>query len=248
MCLLIGQQKNAKVSNKKLGNAWSKNDDGVGYAFVKDGQIKIKRFMEFKPFKREFNSDVKRYGSQSSFLIHFRFATHGKTDLTNVHPFRVNKNLVFGHNGVINSVDTDLKLSDTQVFNNVILKNLNPDFLNNDTLRFLVEEAIGSSKLAFLDSDGKIDILNEGLGHWSDDEKIWYSNDGYKKQSYYIQPSGNVYNAWNTGKFSLKNEKKNLAEDSFLKCDLCESQTDVTYTAGKKQYCDICISYAPNMK
>ena len=39
MCLLIAQKKGVKVSNKKLGNAWNKNDDGVGYAFIKKLQI-----------------------------------------------------------------------------------------------------------------------------------------------------------------------------------------------------------------
>ena len=94
MCLLIVQKNNAKVSNKNLKNAWERNNDGVGYSFVKDGKIVTRKYMQFKPFKTSFNNDVKKYGNESAFLIHFRYATHGATDLTNVHPFNVSDDVV----------------------------------------------------------------------------------------------------------------------------------------------------------
>ena len=59
MCLLIVQKNNAKVSNKNLKNAWERNNDGVGYSFVKDGKIVTRKYMQFKPFKTSFNNDVK---------------------------------------------------------------------------------------------------------------------------------------------------------------------------------------------
>ena len=222
MCLLIAQKKGVKVSNKKLGNAWNKNDDGVGYAFIKNGEIEINKFMEFKPFKKQFNSDVKMYGNESPFLIHFRYATHGITNELNVHPFKVNNNLVFGHNGVIHSVDDDKKLSDTQVFNNIVLKNLEDGFLKNEGIRLLISNAIGSSKLAFLDSTGNINIINENLGHWSDDKKIWYSNDGYKSNKMRFISAGNYngYNAnWNHGAYSGITQKTH--DNIKKKCDIC---------------------------
>ena len=251
MCLLIAQNKNSKVSNKKLGVAWSRNHDGVGYAFCKNGKITVRKFMEFKPFKNSFNTDVKKYGSESSFLIHFRFATHGKTDLTNVHPFKINDNLVFGHNGVINEVKTDNKLSDTQVFNNIILKNLDVKFLESETLRFLIESFIGSSKLVFLDNYGKIDIINEGLGHWSEDKNIWFSNDGYKKQKTYFINGGRwngidnkwINNSMTNNQFSFKEEpKKELANNKLIKCTSCDMDTDVIYHKNSRKLCEYCFA------
>ena len=260
MCLLITQSKNSKVSNKKLGNAWNRNHDGVGYAFADNGKIKVRKYMEFKPFKKDFNNDVKMYGSKSSFLIHFRFATHGKTDLTNVHPFKVNDGLVFGHNGVINDVETDIKLSDTQVFNNIVLKNLDNSFLQSETLRLLIKSFIGNSKLAFLDVNGKIDIINEEAGIWSDDKKIWFSNDGFKKQKTYFVNGGH-WNGLNTqynhnikyyGK--SKSEQCNLlpsendttlADNELLKCSHCDMKVDKVYNENGKQFCQWCYHGSP---
>ena len=82
----------------------------------------------------------------------------------------VSDDVVFGHNGVINSVDDDIKLSDTRMFNKQVLKPLNKKddkFMFNPVFRFLIENSIGSSKLAFLKSDGKFSIIGESLGnHW----------------------------------------------------------------------------------
>ena len=267
MCLLIGQSTNSKVSNKKLGNAWCKNNDGVGYAFANNGKIETKKFMEFKPFKKSFNDDVAKYGNESSFLIHFRFATHGKTDLSNVHPFSVNDDLVFGHNGVIHEVDSDVKLSDTQVFNNLILKDLNSKFLKSDSIRALISNFIGNSKLCFLDSNGNLDFINADLGHWDDAKKIWYSNDGYKKQKSVFVSGGafnhqrwdNVNNCY-VGNFGFNTEKKSkksnvktvkngikdytkkYANNEWLICDYCHAETDNLTRYNYQEICKDCLS------
>ena len=274
MCLLIGQKKQAvtsnnKVSNNQLRNAWARNNDGVGYAFAINGRIETRKFMEFKPFKKSFNQDVAKYGNQSAFLIHFRFATHGNTDLSNVHPFKVNDNLVFGHNGVINNVDDDNILSDTQVFNNLILKGLNPDFLSNDSLRTLISDFIGNSKLCFLDSNGNLDFINADLGHFNDNKSIWFSNDGYKKQKPIYIGGG----AWNSQKWdnvnncylgnygfkssttkpnksrakSIKESIKTYADNTFLKCDYCNTETDVLYRYNYADICEDCKTVSQDM-
>ena len=245
MCLLSICKKGNKLSNKKISNAWNRNSDGSGYAFIKDGKIEIRKYMDLKEFKESYNSDFMMYGMDSPFLIHFRFATHGKTDLTNVHPFKVNDNLVFGHNGTINSVDDDVKLSDTQVFNNVILKNLDNDFLDDKTIRILIENAISSSKLAFLHSSGRIDIINESAGHWSDDGKIWFSNDGYKKSNTIYVNAGYNYNSFGFGNLARakKNDIHNIEykKNNFVECDFCQVKTDRTYIKDGSNLCNMCI-------
>ena len=249
MCLLIVQKNNAKVSNKNLKNAWERNNDGVGYSFVKDGKIVTRKYMQFKPFKTSFNNDVKKYGNESAFLIHFRYATHGATDLTNVHPFNVSDDVVFGHNGVINSVDDDIKLSDTRMFNKQVLKPLNKKddkFMFNPVFRFLIENSIGSSKLAFLKSDGKFSIIGESLGHWNKNNSIWYSNDGYKNGFGNCSiPTGYVRKIYPSGGFNFNNQQKDVfTDDEFLECDWCLVQTDKLIKTHGHELCEDCISYS----
>jgi hypothetical protein len=48
----------------------------------------------------------------------------------------------------------------------------------------LIQQYIGSgSKLAFLNTKGEINIINDKAGVW--DDGVWYSNSGYKATSYF---------------------------------------------------------------
>ena len=240
------------MSNKSINNSWNRNEDGSGYAFIKDGVIQTKKYLELKDFKKSYNQDFKKYGHNSKFLIHFRYATHGVNDLSNVHPFKVNSSMVFGHNGVINTVRDDKKLSDTRVFNVDILQKLNSNFFYCDTTLELISEYIGGSKLVFLNSKNEFKIVNEADGHWNKKGSIWYSNDSYKKPKYYYNNIGGGYRR--SGMVALPNDcgtdacntddKKqsfNLADDSFLVCDWCQTKTDRTTTIdGDFKICDAC--------
>ena len=212
MCLLIVQQKNSIVSDDKFKNAWRRNNDGVGYSFVKDGQIQTFKFMELNPFLKSINNDVKLYGKTSPFLIHFRYTTHGLTNLDNCHPFKINDETVFGHNGCINGVDDDDKKSDTVMFNEQILKNLPSGWLRNNATKILVSEFIGSSKLAFLHRDGTFDIINEKFGHWNKSKTVWFSNDGYKKPMKFKRVPVNNYLHYSNYHRMIKHVDKNSSK------------------------------------
>ena len=114
------------------------------------------------------------------FIIHFTIGTHGEKTVYNCHPFYVNKNLVFIHNGIIQGVGTDVKKSDTQLFNDKVLKRLPKGWESNDAIRELISNYIGYSKLVFLNVAGDVYIVNEKLGNWLDG--IWYSNMSYKER------------------------------------------------------------------
>ena len=192
MCLLILQKEEAKIKEKHLKNAYDNNSDGVGYSYIDDGNVTTKKFRKYKKFLKNWNYDVKQEGSLTPFLLHFRLATHGVEEGTfNVHPFTVRQGLVFAHNGIINEVANDKKLSDTQVFNRDILKGLKKSFLKDPILLKLVEGFIGSSKLVFLDRDKSYKIVNEDSGEW--DNGVWYSNGSYKARIF------NMYKPTNYG-------------------------------------------------
>ena len=189
MCLLVMQEQNTTIKDKNLKNAYDSNPDGVGYSFINsNNKIMTKKYRNYKKFLSAYQSDIMEFGSNSPFLLHFRLATHGQSEGTfNVHPFKVSKDMVFAHNGIISEVDDDKKLSDTQVFNRDILQELKDEFLSDIILIKLIKGFIGSSKLAFLNRDGSFQIINEKLGHWK--KGVWYSNSSYKDRVTYSTKS-----------------------------------------------------------
>jgi len=176
------QEQNTTIEDENLKNAYDSNPDGVGYSFINsNNKIMTKKYRSYEKFLSAYQGDIKEFGNSSPFLLHFRLATPGQSEGTfNVHPFKVSKDMVFAHNGIISDVDDDKKLSDTQVFNRDILQKLKDEFLIDVILVKLIEGFIGTSKLAFLNRDGSFKILNEELGHW--DKGIWYSNSSYKSR------------------------------------------------------------------
>ena len=57
-------------------------------------------------------NDDKKY---KNVVIHFRFATSGKTDTDQIHPIQVKKNLYIAHNGVLSGLGDEVE-SATQQF------------------------------------------------------------------------------------------------------------------------------------
>jgi hypothetical protein len=174
MCIAILNQKGI-LSKETLSNSWENNDQGAGLLYNQNGKL-----ITFKTYnKKEF---IKTYfkvrnNIKGKIVLHFRIATSGFEQFTNLHPFLVNDNLGFVHNGVISGLGNN-KHSDTYQFNEM-LKKLKPDFLTCQTTVKLIQSFIGNSKLVFLSKDDSHHIINENLGQWIDGN--WYSNDSHKK-------------------------------------------------------------------
>lgn len=178
MCIAILNTRNT-INRETLQQCWKSNPDGAGMIYTNNGQLQIfKEMTNFDKFYKEY-SKQRKANKQSNFVLHFRIATSGKIDKTNCHPFNVNKNLSFVHNGMINIQQLNNSVSDTYTFNELILKKLPNNFLSNHAIIDLIENYIGYSKLVFLDSDNNASILNEDLGHW-DALDNWYSNNSYQ--------------------------------------------------------------------
>ena len=178
-----------RLTKETLNNCWLNNDDGAGFLYVQDG--KLKAFKEMKNFDRFFNKymSIKKSCPESNIVLHFRISTHGVVNKTNCHPFFVNSDLGFVHNGVIYGVKEDSRFSDTYMFNKTILKNLPASFEQNETIMSLIADFIGTgSKLAFLDSSNHYYLVNEEKGHWHDG--CWFSNHSYEYVSSYVDYGG----------------------------------------------------------
>ena len=190
MCLLIAQPQGRKVKKDHLQSAYWQNPDGIGYAFIDRATNKIvtRKAMGFHQFWTDYQADWKRHGHSSPFLVHFRLATHGETNETNVHPFKVKTSegeTVFAHNGIIDIhiPKHEQHMSDTRMFGRQILNSLPDNWLDNAAIITLVEEFLGyGNKIAVLTTspacERELYILNDDLGHY-DKHGVWYSNHSY---------------------------------------------------------------------
>jgi predicted glutamine amidotransferase len=179
MCLAIAS-KGKRVEETHIENAFAHNSDGAGYAYVKDGEIIIEKgFFNVGELLESYAS----MPENAPHLLHFRLATAGKENAENCHPFKVSDGIAYIHNGIIHDARTCANYSDTYYFNEDYLKPLLAKryaLLKEPAFIKLLEEFIGKfNKLAFLNREGQIILVNEEAGHWDDDEQIWYSNRSY---------------------------------------------------------------------
>jgi len=152
--------------------------------------------------------------NESPFIIHFRITTHGGTRVENNHPFKVDKDTVFVHNGIINSV---VKFavgheSDTRSFNRNILRNLPKGWKSNNAVKFMIEDFIGTSKLIMLHTDYSVDIYNQNMGTWEDG--VWYSNTTFRRYGTgYSYGQSSHRGTWKNGKWTYDDDKKEKKKD-----------------------------------
>lgn len=248
MCIAIYKPAGKELTRDLLFTCYKNNPDGCGFAYVNvdyfgKRRLKIYKDMTFDGFYKKYERAT-RLAPYSPFIIHFRIGTHGEKSLLNCHPFSINNNVVFCHNGIISGVGTDKRLSDTQLFNQKILKELPKDWMYNQAIVKLVEDFIGASKLILLNIDGEHFILNESKGSWV--EGCWMSNTSYKERSYSVT----TYQ-YPTYQRREKVTKTILTFTSYTKieCDFCgewyEMKTMGLYQDSPKEiaaYCPSCLA------
>tara|TARA_R100000742_G_C4274510_1_gene94522 strand:+ start:776 stop:1537 length:762 start_codon:yes stop_codon:yes gene_type:complete len=246
MCIAILKPVGEVITKEDLKTSFRNNDDGAGFMYAKDGMLRFfKGYFQFKTFWASYRKNVVNNGNPIT-AIHFRIKTHGKTNVNNCHPFKINNELGFIHNGVINMVDSDKKMSDTAMFNKQILQKLPSDFIRNYGITNLIEESIGHSKLVFLNNQGEYLISNENLGHWNGNS--WYSNDSYQCNylTYgfgysYTKPytSKKVYQKVTKPKTKPFKKDKALQSVSYTNCQDCR-QVLITRYQQNEGLCNTC--------
>lgn len=167
-----------------LNRCWTKNPDGGGFAYIKNDKIYIYRTLD----RNKFIDKLKKHrgdNMNAPFIWHMRAASHGVVSLENTHPFKVNEGLVFAHNGHISKCDTSKisKISDTNNFNNIIMKKLPIEVVLSRDFDWLVRPYIAHSKLLLLSKAEGIQIIAKEKGEVKDG--IWYSNTMYQETKPY---------------------------------------------------------------
>lgn len=183
MCIIIYQPPGKTIPKMHFENSYSHNKDGCGI-IAADGKH-LYRYRQLNGWDKMYQIYL---GLKEKFdfpiIIHFRTKSKGEVSIKNCHPFYVNNNLGFAHNGTINDLDLGVNdtRSDTYFFNEMVLKKLPANFLENNAYKLLLSDFIGFSKIAFMDSAKNVTILNEKSGHW--ECGIWYSNLDYSYEYY----------------------------------------------------------------
>jgi len=230
-----------RLGKKTLRRCWNNNPDGGGIAWVEDSKLKI--FKELKDFSTFYDKykELKDTNKVTNMLLHFRIRTHGKVNESNCHPFKVNDNIAFIHNGVISGTGLSKcdDFSDTYLFNQLFLQKMPKDFLHNEAILNLISEYIGYSKIILLDNKNHWVIINENLGHWSG--KNWFSNESYKQQSYLsYKPFQSTGIAFTSVKKVDNNKGKILENDTYD-----DYEWGGKYSSYKtKDACGCCGTYA----
>ena len=254
MCIAIVKPAGATITKETLGYCHDRNPDGCGFAYVnvdRNGKRKLRtrKDMEFESFYRKLEKAISK-NPESPFLIHFRIKTHGKIDLANCHPFMVDRNHVFIHNGTISGVGSDLEKSDTRLFNESVLRVLPKNWNQNSGIKKLIEEFISYSKLAVLNLDGEVNIYNENKGEWVDG--VWYSNSSYKKpvktKKYKAKTNSGYQDWWKKNTTSAASHvgasnsrvvtvnPRTYDENTYVPCDYCGKHSRVYDMEAYYQY------------
>ena len=177
MCIAIVIPKGATVNKDYLHNGWCGNSDGGGFAYVRNGKVKIvKSLMKWKTWEDAYYT-AREANPDSPFLVHFRIRSAGSNTADNTHPYPLKTGAVI-HNGTLTGSGADWYrgLSDTAKFVEKFGEHLTYD--NVLSKKLAMEAAIGYNKLAFLFNNGKFVIVNEDAGHW--DAGVWYSNGSFR--------------------------------------------------------------------
>tara|TARA_R100001594_G_C4043241_1_gene263644 strand:+ start:1596 stop:2417 length:822 start_codon:yes stop_codon:yes gene_type:complete len=203
MCVIAVTNKGKRVTKKQLQNMCESNPDGFGLAYISNNTVKVYKTLNEEKFIKKAMAIQSKYYKQSNILIHCRIATHGPVNMDNCHPFRASRSLVFAHNGILDCVVDDNKVSDTRMFKNTWLRYLSNEWLDDPRQFLQMEEMIGASnKMAFLTTSDAVNknvyILNQDEGEIHNG--VWYSNSSYKERKFILNRSyvpsyiGNVAN------------------------------------------------------
>jgi predicted glutamine amidotransferase len=185
MCIAIFN-KSSVLSYDTIRNSFENNNDGAGLLYIENGALQVfKESTSLKRFWKKYKAI--RENNALPMLLHFRIGTHGNFADYNLHPFLVNSQIGFVHNGVIRITETDARYSDTNHFNRLVLQTMKTPariFKDGTSEAALVSHFCAhNSKLIFLNAAGDYRIFNEAQGHW-DKVGNWYSNNTYTACNY----------------------------------------------------------------
>ena len=183
MCLIItGKSNKIRATLTKthglLGDIFASNPDGIGIMYATTKGLKIVKTLP-KNYADAFAFISKLPDDDRELAIHFRWTTHGNTDMDNCHPYNVvNGYVAMMHNGVLHTGNAaDKTKSDTWHFIKDYLASPvseHPAIIHNDGFLNMVADYIGDNRFVFMDGEGRMSHVNydQGIEH----DGLWFSN------------------------------------------------------------------------
>ena len=235
MCMLCVIPPHVTPTRDRLENSALNNPHGFGFgiAIPSENRILVERTMNADDSINRF-IELRTQYPEGYAVWHARLATHGKTDVTNCHPFRVGRdNLTYlAHNGILPVLETDAERSDTRIFAEDTLPAMGGvSALDNEQVLNVLEDFTSGSKVAILtlnpSAKQPLYLLHASKG-WHDETGVWWSNDTCKAvKSYTYYGSGyrgsDYGNTWYSDKeLNFFNSKQN---DASVNCLVCTSLT-----------------------
>lgn len=167
MCVIIYKPKGVIADKELLELRYKSNSDswGVCVKAPSDGLVVTRNS---KNFDFIFNDNL-------DYLIHFRTATSGTEKDCGMQPIILDNGSAFFLNGNLTGY-FGKKEPDTVLYAKEYLNKLPANFLENEEIvNKITEDAMASnSKMAFMDKNGKIYLINENEGVW--EKGMWFSN------------------------------------------------------------------------
>lgn len=192
MCLII-HKPNAELTIDEfiIDNAEETNPDGFGIVYTDTNEVK---------YTMDYDVARELISAPRPFVAHYRYATRGKINLENCHPYPIYEDVRLFSNGTVANLGDD-KLCDTSVVASMLTRiptEYWSDFLSMSETRF----AITSNK----------ETLR--FGEWHERNGVFYS----KNNCFYKCKSSIGYNYQN-GYYTNKTTAKYYQEDEYLADD-----------------------------
>jgi predicted glutamine amidotransferase len=205
MCLII-TGKSAKIrstlldTNGLIADIYSSNPDGIGIMYSTTKGLKVVKVLP----KSQADATAfitKLPNDDRELAIHFRWTTHGDTDLINCHPYDVVPGYVaMMHNGVLKTGNAaDTSKSDTWHFIKTYLADPvhdHPALIHNEAFLTMVADYIGDNRFVFMDGEGRMSHVNydQGVEH----DGLWFSN------TYAWKPTRLIANYYSSSKHASR--------------------------------------------
>ena len=204
MCVIIEIKRGQEFPERNLRNAIMNNKDGFGIIVLDNKKLRVERFVDEKGNDLDHVKEVLKSYQDKDLILHLRHNTKGTTTKENTHPFLTlsdDKNSIYMmHNGTmfeyfnkLGGNDKDNTRSDTQLFNEYILRPYLQS-LKPRNGKIILDTEINRTILSKLTPPhNRIVIVNQGqpplyVGDWSefksDDQTFKVSNESYFHNSY----------------------------------------------------------------
>lgn len=181
MCIAIYKPAGQWVSKEELRNSFENDPHGAGFAYHNGKRVVMKKgFFTFRSFWRAYKAEVT---NDTPAFAHFRIATRGAKDASNCHPFAIPGGVLMHNGPCLNHkacAGTETR-SDSKQFAEDFIAGLTA----HQVLRIkpMIEQFIGSEKVALMFDSGEVILCNEDVGLW--EHGCWFSNTGHHAHPVY---------------------------------------------------------------